>query len=242
VAALAGAPRVDARTVRHEARFRLGQWLETDAASRARVDVGSIGEVNVEPNSRLRLMGVAATDHRLELSRGAMSALIWAPPRLFFVDTPAATAVDLGCAYTLHVDDDGNGELRVTAGAVALEDGKRKSIIRYGMMCVTRRGIGPGTPFAVDAPETLRTALTQFDFEAGAAASALDTILANARAEDAVTLWHLLTLTTGDRRLAVYELLAKFAPPPAGVTRAGILAADADMLRTWGTELGLLRF
>jgi anti-sigma-K factor RskA len=242
VAAIAGAPRVDALAVRQQAQFRLGQWLETDAESRAKVTVGSIGEVEVEPNSRLKLVGIAADDHRLQLSRGTMSALIWAPPRLFFVDTPSATAVDLGCAYTLSVDGEGNGELHVSAGYVALEDGDRESIIRYGMKCLTRRGSGPGTPFAVDAPEPLRAALSRFDFEPGAATATLPDVLAHARAEDAVTLWHLLTRTEGAQRAEVYDLLAKHAPPPAGVTRAGILGGDAKMRQLWGNELGLLRF
>ena len=94
--------------------------------------------MNVEPNSRLRLAGVGATDHRLELARGTMNAFIWAPPRLFFVDTPSATAVDLGCAYTLTVDDLGNGELHVMTGYVALADGSRKK-------CPFWDGSGAGT-------------------------------------------------------------------------------------------------
>jgi anti-sigma factor RsiW len=163
VAAVAGAPRLGSQTFRDEAQFRLGQWLETDASSRAKVAVGQIGEVNVEPNSRLRLVGMAETDHRLELARGTLSAFIFAPPRIFFVNTPSATAVDLGCAYTLTVNDAGDGELHVTSGYVALENHGRDSIIRMGMMCLTRRGVGPGTPFAVDAPESLRAALTRFD-------------------------------------------------------------------------------
>jgi anti-sigma factor RsiW len=93
VAAVEGAPRVDEIAVRQEGLLRVGQWLVTDDSSRAKVTVGSIGNVNVEPNSRLRLVGVAATDHRLELARGTMSAFIYAPPRLFFVNTPSATAV-----------------------------------------------------------------------------------------------------------------------------------------------------
>jgi hypothetical protein len=241
VAAVAGAPRVGSQTLRDTGAFRIGQWLETDASSRAKVTVGAIGEVNVEPNSRLRLVGMAATNHRLELSRGKLEAFIWAPPRLFFVDTPSATAVDLGCAYTLSVDDQGGGELHVTSGYVALEHGGREAIIRMGMKCLTRRGHGPGTPFAVDAPEALRAALERFDFEPGAAAAMLPRVLSLARRDDAVTLWHLLARTSASDRAAVFDTLARHAPPPAAVTRAGILAGSAAMLRAWAAELGLDR-
>jgi ferric-dicitrate binding protein FerR (iron transport regulator) len=242
VAAVTGAPRVDTKAIGRETRFRLGQWLETDAGSSAKVTIGSIGEVTVDPNSRLRLVGMAATDHRLELKRGTLNALIWAPPRLFFVDTPSATAVDLGCAYTLTVDDDGHGELHVSIGYVALEHGDRESIIPSGMTCLTRRGAGPGTPFAADASAALRAALTRFDFEPGAARAALPTILSEARIEDAVTLWHLLARTRGTDLGEVFAALDKLSPAPAGVTRDGILAGDAAMRRAWGNGLGLGSF
>jgi len=37
---------------------------------------------------------------------------------VFVVDTPSASAIDLGCAYTLHVNEDGSGTLRTTLGWV----------------------------------------------------------------------------------------------------------------------------
>ncbi len=245
VASLAGTPRIDAAPLQGNGQFHRGQWLETDATARAEVNVGTIGRVEVESNSRLRLVATAATDHRVELARGTMSALIWAPPRLFFVNTPSATAVDLGCAYTLKVNDAGDGELHVTAGYVALEDGGRESIIPYRHLCLTRRGAGPGTPFAEDAPAALRATLQRFDFDAlsAAATTAVVTeLLTLARPEDAVTLWHLLTRAPVAQRPAVFDALAARRPPPASVTRAGILAGDADMRRTWGIELGLGTF
>ena len=103
----------------------------------------SIGTVDIDENTRVRLLETAPTEHRLELARGKMSAMIWAPPRLFFVDTPSAVAADLGCAYTLEVDDHGVGVLRVTAGWVALELKDRESVVPAGAACETRPGVGP---------------------------------------------------------------------------------------------------
>ncbi len=244
VSSVAGAPSVANRRLKGDGHLRLGQWLETDSASRAKVAVGAIGEVQVEPNSRLKLTGVGATDHRLELARGKLHAFIWAPPRLFFVDTPAATAVDLGCQYTLTVDEAGGGLLHVTTGYVALEHGGRESIVPAGVMCWTRRGVGPGTPFADDAPAELRAALRRFDFSVAANARppALAAVLAAARPSDAVTLWHLLARAPGAQRGAVFDVLAGSHPPPRGVTRAGIVAGDATMRAAWADALGLMGF
>ena len=239
IASLAGAPQVDSKSFQGESRLRVGQWLETDTTSRAKVAVGNIGEVNVEPNSRLRLVDASATDHRLELARGKLSARIWAPPRLFFVNTPSATAVDLGCAYTLDVDAAGAGLLFVTAGYVALAHDGRETVIPAGQMCATRRGAGPGTPFVADAPAALRRALDRFDFE-NAAVTALPEILAQARAEDGITLWHLLSRAPAAARGDVFDRLARDHAPPAKVTRDGIIAGDAAMLTSWGADLGQL--
>jgi len=241
IAAVAGTPQVDRKDFQGAARLGVGQWLETDRASSAKIDVGSIGQVNVEPNSRVRLVGVSPTDHRVELARGTLRALIWAPPRLFFVNTPSATAIDLGCAYTLSVDDDGAGLLHVTSGYVALEHDGRESIIPAGFKCATRQRFGPGTPFALDASAELRMALERFDFEAGGPV-ALGDVLKSARSDDAITLWHLLGRVDSAHRGDVFDALGKFHVVPAGVTRAGIVAGDTVMRNAWARELGFGRF
>src|SRR5436305_8200413 len=88
-----------------------------------------------------------------------------APPRLFFVDTPAGTAVDLGCAYTLAVDSTGNGLIHVTGGYVEFDRDGRRSIVPLGFLAEMRRGggVGPGTPHAEDAPYARRRALAALD-------------------------------------------------------------------------------
>ena len=88
----------------------------------------------------------------------------------------------------------------------------------------------------------LRAALARFDFERGAATTALPAILEQARAEDAVTLWHLLARTEGKPRAEVFDRLAQWHQPPAGVTREGILAGDRAMRETWGKALGIGTF
>src|SRR5262245_25634211 len=98
---VAGAPRVNDATLGAVGSLRVGQTLVTDDSSRALLSVGDIGEVDVKPGTRLRLLQARVTDHRLALERGSIYAQVDAPPRLFFVETPAGTAVDLGCAYEL---------------------------------------------------------------------------------------------------------------------------------------------
>lgn len=231
---VAGAPRVNDVRLGSVGAVRVGQWIETDDSSRAVLAVGDIGEVDVKPGTRLRLVQARATDHRLALERGSIYAQVDAPPRLFFVETPAGTAVDLGCAYALDVDSLGNGTLRVTAGYVEFSWSGRRSIVPLGAISVTRPGQGPGTPYAHDAPEALRHALLDFDFSNGGEEAARRAVSA-ARAEDAVSLWHLLQRVPEGLRPAVYDRLASLVPPPLDVTREGALRLDAETLeRYWG--------
>jgi hypothetical protein len=168
-----------------------------------------------------------------------MSAHIWAPPRLFFVNTPSAVAADLGCAYTLEVDDQGSSLLHVTSGWVALELQNRESVVPAGAACETRPGLGPGTPYFEDSAKGFQEALKQVDFDPDAAArrAALTAMLDQARPRDTLTLWNLLVRVDGADRARVYDRLAGFFPPPAGVTREGVLALNQSMLDAWRAEL-----
>lgn len=236
VARLEGAPQVGSSRIGDTGRLAVGEWLETDGSSRARINVGKIGQVQVEPNTRIRLVTAHLTEHRLALERGTIHARIWAPPRLFFVETPSALAVDLGCRYTLKVDDAGAGLLRVITGWVALERNGRTSFVPAGALCATKPGFGPGTPYLEDSSAALRAALARLDFEQAGQqerAVALGAVLAESRKEDALTLWHLLSRVEAEGRSRVYERLAALAPPPPGVTREGALRGDQRMLDLW---------
>jgi hypothetical protein len=232
---LDGAPKIGSEQISNNGRLAIGEWLETDGSSRAQIDVATIGNVELEENSRVRLLQTRADEHRLELVRGKMSARIWAPPRLFFVDTPSAVAADYGCAYTLEVKDDGGSVLHVTSGWVAMESKDRESIVPAGASCDTRPGVGPGTAYYDDASPAFREALTKVDFDPDVTVreTALASVLDQARPRDTLTLWHLFRRSDGTDRERLYDKLASFVPPPPGVTREGMLRGDEKMTSQW---------
>lgn len=213
-----------------------GEWLQTGDASHLRISVGSIGVVNVQPNSRVRLGTTSAAEHRIELARGEISARITAPPRLFFVDTPTSTVVDLGCAYTMKVGDTGDGRLRVTLGWASLEWNGRAALVPAGASCRTRPGAGPGTPCFDDATAALQQALDAFDFQNGGR-QALDTVLTESRVRDTLTLWHLLSRVEAGERGRVADRITALTPLPSGVSRDKALQLDPDTLKRWREEL-----
>jgi hypothetical protein len=241
VTSLAGMPKIDGNIIKKESRIRVGDALVTDGQSRAEISVGAIGYVEVDPDSRVRLVEAGITEHRLALDRGRIEAKISAPPRLFFVDTPSAQAIDLGCAYTLEVDDAGRGFLHVTSGWVMLDLNGRESYVPIGAMCETRLGVGPGTPYFEDASIPFRDALAKFDFEGGSS-DALKIVLDESRDRDSFTLWHLIQRVEGTTREVVLDRMIALVGLPKGVTREGIIELNKEMLEEWKDELDTVWF
>jgi hypothetical protein len=215
--------------------------LETDRQSRARLQADAIGQIQVDPSTRLRLLSMGSGLKRIALDRGTIHTYIWAPPGQFVVDTPSAVTVDLGCAYTLQVDDSGAGMVRTSMGWVGFKLNGHESFIPAGAACATRPKVGPGTPYFEDASAEFRAALARFDFGDNTPqrrAGDLAIVLGESRKRDALTLWHLLARVDVEQRVLVYDRLAELAPPPASVTKDGILRLDQPMLDLWWNELG----
>jgi FecR protein len=211
------------------ARLAVGGWLETGDEARARVKVADIGRVDLAPNTRVQLVATGEAEHRLDLRRGKLRALVYAPPRLFLVDTPAATAVDLGCAYSLEVDESGAGLLRVDSGHVELEgrDG-HTSYVPQGASCRLGGG-GAGVPWFDGAPDGLLDPR----------GDGLEAALAVALPRDALTLWHLIARVSEERRPSVLGRLAALAPPPPGAPLDLCRRLDRDALLAWRETLPL---
>jgi hypothetical protein len=241
VAVIVGTPRVGANVLVGEGQIAVGQTLTTDTGSRARMEVSDIGQVTIDESTRVRLAETRDGHHRLALDRGTLHAAITAPPGQFVVNTPSATATDLGCIYSLHVDDDGSGMLSVEAGWVAFEERGRESFVPSGASSRTDRVNGPGTPRYDDTEPAFRDALDDIDNGRDAARKAVSLrfVLERARGRDAMTLWHLIPRVTGQDRSAVVDALAARVPMPAAVTRDAVLHLDRAALDQWWDTLGL---
>ena len=244
VATLAGTPQVGSQILSGNhatSKLQVGQTLVTNSDSRASISDKDLGEIKVDPNSRVRLLETGERRKRIQLEVGTIHAAIWAPAGQFVVDTPSAVAVDLGCVYTLQVDDSGAGLLRTTMGWVGFKLNGHESFIPAGAVCRTRPKIGPGTPYFEDTSPAFREALTNFDFAKitlEERVRLLEMLLTNSRKQDALTLWHLLPRVSDRERPGVYDRLAVLAPPPADVTREGVLRLDQKMLDSWWNSLG----
>lgn len=232
---------------RNGAQVRSGEEIRTAADGSFVLRAQRFGRVEVGSNSVVRVLGGAGDQsrQRLGLERGEMDVLIWAPPAEFAIETPGARAVDLGCQYTVSVDANGNGLLRVGFGWVAFQCQGRESFVPEGAACSTSKRDGPGLPYFENALPVFQRAAVQFDSNR---AANLEILLAEARPSDAVTLWHLLSRVSPQDRHRVFARFAELVPPartvdPGAIDRLDPRALDAawnamaldtaDWWRTW---------
>ena len=219
-------------------RVRAGGRITTAADERARVEIGSIGEVELAGGSALRVEDCGERAHRLHLERGRMTARIDAVPRLFQVGTPSGSAIDLGCVYELEVDDAGRASLAVVKGEVAWEDGERDVLVPAGASVVAEPVGGPGVPLFGDAGARF------VELVGEVRRGAVDPVVVAemvglARYEDTLTLWHLYD----DRRSAevVREgclgLLVRRFPLPEGVSIERIESGEREARLAWRAKM-----
>lgn len=212
-----------------------GPWVKHEDGRRE-LDMGRYGRVVAEPDARVRVVRMDDTLHKLRLDLGTIHASITrdARPRLFQVETPATTCIDLGCRYTLTVLPSGVSEVRVQSGRVAFHDGRREVFIPEGAGCRASPGRPPSTPIHDDASPALKKAVDSFDAapqgsRVNAAKAACAVI---GRREDGLVAWHLLQDAEPTVATIAREALNRLSRIPECGVRAPTVGA-ADELRAW---------
>jgi len=216
-------------------RLRPGQVLATGDRSSARVKVGSIGEVQLGAGSVLRLESADATGHRFALERGEVHARIWAKPRFFEVATAHVRAIDLGCVYTLRVDERGAGSLEVYYGAVELVDPQGTTFVPAGNAAGTDT-TGRSVPWPLTSTPAFRAAAMTLS-SGGRDSLALAALLGGADEQASITLWHLLPRVDASFREPIATRLAALVAPPVGVAVDRVLNLDPSALSAWEAVL-----
>lgn len=232
-----GVARCGGRELRGKGFLPVGVWVETPVGARVALAIGEVGRVEVGAGSKIRVLSAEPNEHRLELARGALHAKIDAPARVFSIETPHATVVDLGCEYDLEIGEGGAGELRVKKGFVALEAHRpevwapgpaRSTLVPKGAQASILPGRGPGLPVWSREPAEVKDAVLRFDRSTNEE-GAFEPLFAGLGERDTLTLVHLLDRVQPKDRGRVLARLEAVEKPPAE-TRARILEGDTEAI------------
>jgi len=211
--------------------LRDGEVVRTQRTS-VRITAPSIGTIDVAPHTTLQLVDSGSGRYRLELRAGEIHAKTSSPPGVFIVDTPRATATDLGCEYTLSVGETGSGHLHVTAGWVALRYGFLQSLVPAGASAEISANGDLTPPLFDDASAAFKAAARAFERNRDDAS--LDAMLREARRCDALTLLNLFPrAATSDQRMRVFDRLNALVPAPPDIRRDSMHDWDINTNEHW---------
>ncbi len=235
---ISGYPVIESNILTDHGVIKIGEKLFTDSKSKARLKVGAVGEIDIEPQSEIQITETKSSEYRLILSKGKISARTWAAPKLFSIKTPSAIVTDLGCIYYLTVDDKASTTIQVKSGWVLVENNNSKSLLPAGTRCYSEISKRPGTPFLNDASESFKESLFKLDFENGVETE-LTLLLSEARQKDLISLFHLLKQLDRESRGKIYDRISILFNIPQRITREGIVNGNSDMMGRLWTELGI---
>lgn len=225
---LSGTVQIGNRAAALSTRIRPGLLMRTGANARLLLRSANFGQIDMAAGSELMVTASAPERQQFSLRRGRIHALIWAPPQRFVVETPSARAIDLGCEYTLSLDDHGDGLVDVQTGWVAFQFRGREVFIPAGAACRTQKLGGPGLPWFRDASASFLSSLRKF--EDTDASAELGNLLSAARPRDGLTLWHLLRRVAAAQREIVFDRFAELIDLPPDVNRGQVLAGNPGAL------------
>lgn len=197
-----------------------------DTSAEAVAQLADRGTLAARAGTQVTLLH-RAPHARLALERGTLDVAVDAPARWLVVQLPGVDLVDLGCAYTVAVDQGGHGVVHVRGGWVALE-GDSTTHVPAGAAAATWPSGHAGLPVVEGAGAALVAAVDAFDRGSTEAAGA---VIAHAgRPQDALTLWHLLQRVEPGGRVPVVQRLRGVTPGALPATDAALLGLDPDAL------------
>ncbi len=190
--------------------------------------IANIGKAQVAAGSAISLITTSAHEHRLALRHGRMHATVVAAPRLFIVETAAATAIDLGCEYDVAIDRAGVGSLTVMTGAVELTSKFGAIVVPAGYSASLAPNQGAGVPILTASKGYLAEIAT--DIAAGKPIAA--TRWQAPTDDDTITLAYLLPRLDAASRALVVDLLIGRVPL-ANADAAKAKAGDLTEIQRW---------
>ncbi len=194
--------------------------------------IANIGKAEIAPGSEITLVTTSIREHRLALRHGRMHATVVAPPRLFVVETAAATAIDLGCEYDVTINRAGVGELTVMSGNVELTSKFGAVVVPAGYTAQLAPNLGTGVPLITAGSGYLVTIAA--DVAAGVPIAPDRWRTPNA--DDAITLAYLLPRLDAAARNIVVDQLSPLVPL-AEIDSGAAKAGDLGEIQRWCNAL-----
>jgi len=188
----------------------VGDWIQTDGETSVILKIANVGDINIEPNSKVRFIQSDDSQSRIEVAYGTVNTSTSQADK-FVLQTSNMKVQDKGSSYSFKVDDKGNGVIYVNNGIANIESGNRVSVVPEGKFCMYKPEFGVGIPFRKDAKPEFQNAIFQYDFNNGGQ-NAIYSAIASAMPEDYYSLLNLIPRVDEKTKYLVLNKLGRIAP------------------------------
>lgn len=215
--------------------IKAGDWIETNDSSRAVITIAGLGEITIEPKSKLTILKSEQGEHKVLLEYGTINTNFSQKSDKFSIETKNSIARDnnvMGTAYTFSVDNKGDGMILVTDGSITLESRGKEAVVPAGKICLVQAVAGPGTPFSVTASPEFRNALYTYDFEPENT-NAIYNVINTANKSDMVSLINLIPRVTDAVKEQIYSKVSGYVTPPSYIVMDSLRYFDCEKLGEW---------
>ncbi|MFN3693535.1 MAG: RNA polymerase sigma factor [Ignavibacterium sp.] len=217
---------IDNSVLNNEGELDLNSSLVTDENSNAKIIIPNTAVIEVESNSSLAR---TRNDYELKIIKGKIIKRADAQEHKLKILTDFAEFdEELSSGFELAVNEEWNS-LFVYKGNVKVIVKGFESIVPENFACDIRKG-----KFAIPYyPQSDNQIINLIKEYSGPADPNMVVIVSLASKSDALSLWHILQLSSEENRPIVFKKLNELVPPPDSVTGEGIQKLNREMLDQW---------
>lgn len=195
--------------------IREGEWIITDDSSEAMIKIEGIGDIIVEPKTKLRILKNEDGENKVYLEYGTINTNLSNSVKSivpFAVQTANGIVRDTkGGSYTFTMNENGDGMIFVKDGIVNFVSNGKESVIPSGKVCIVQALNGPGVPFSVNTSPQFKNAIMHFDENSGDL-SAINSVISTSGNQDLVSLINLMPRVSPEVQNVIYQRVQKLAP------------------------------
>lgn len=223
-----GSVLINNNAVNSETELELNSLLITDENSSARILIPQIGVIQVEPNSSLSR---TRKDFEIKLIKGKVekkSDAQTAEAKLTITTDLADFNEESSSDFEISAAEE-NNELFVFNGTVKIVVKGFEAIVPENFACNIKKG-KYAVPYNPNSDPQIVKLIKEYS---GPADPNMVLVVSYAKKSDALSLWHILQLSSEENRPIVFKKLNELVPPPETVTGEGIQKLNREMLDQW---------
>jgi RNA polymerase sigma-70 factor (ECF subfamily) len=223
-----GSVLINNNAVNSDKELELNSSLLTDETSGARIIIPLVGVIQVEPNS---LLSRTRKDFEIKLNKGKLvkkSDEQTVQAKLTITTDLADFNEELSSDFELSASEEIN-ELFVFKGTVKVVVKGFEAVVPENFTCNVKKG-KYAVPYYPNSDPQIVKLIKEYS---GPADPNMVVIVSLAQKSDALSLWHILQLSSEENRPIVFKKLNELVPPPDSVTGEGIQKLNREMLDQW---------